>query len=58
MVFSQHKTMKLLWMKFSTITQEPVEPVKAMEVVIITLLIMIQITCCPTLTNIDVSLEK
>jgi len=58
MVFAKHKTMKLLQMNFSTITQEPVEQVKATEVVIITLLIMIQITLCPTLANIDVSLEK
>jgi hypothetical protein len=50
---------KLKWveMDFSITTQEPVEQVKATEVVIMTVLMMIQITICPTLTTVEVSLQ-
>ena len=48
---------KLKWveMDFSMTAQEPVEQVKATEVVIMTVLTMIQPTICPT--TIEVSLQ-
>jgi hypothetical protein len=58
MDFSKHKTMKRVQMDFSTTTQEPVEQVKAMKMVIITVLTMIQTTICPTLTTVEVSLQE
>jgi len=42
---------------FCITTQEPVEEVKATEVVIMTVLTMIQTTFCPMLTIIEVSLQ-
>jgi hypothetical protein len=52
MDFSKHQTMN-----FSMTTQETVEQVKATEVVIMTGLTMIQITICPMLTTVEVSLQ-
>ena len=49
--------LKRVEMDFSMTTQEPVEQVKATEVVIMTVLTTIQITICPTLTTVEVSLE-
>ena len=49
--------MKRMEMDFSMTTQETVEQVKATEVVIMTVLTMIQITICPTLTTVEVSLK-
>jgi hypothetical protein len=43
-------------MDFSMTTQEPVEQVKATEVVMMTVLRIIQTTFCPTLTIIEVPL--
>jgi hypothetical protein len=50
---------KLKWVEidFSMTTQEPVEQVKATEAVIMTVLMMIQTTFCPTLTIIEVPLQ-
>jgi hypothetical protein len=58
MDFSKHKTIKGAEMDFSMTTQEPVEQVKAMEMVIMTVLTMIQITICPTLITVEVSLQE
>ena len=58
MDFSKHNTVKQVEMDFSITMQEPVEQVKAMEVVIMTVLTMIQITICPTLTTVKVSLQE
>ena len=58
MDFSKHKTMKRVEMDFSMTTQEPVEQVKAMQMVIMTVLTMIQTTICPTLTTVEVSLQE
>jgi hypothetical protein len=55
--FSKDKTMKRVEMDISMTMQEPVEQVNATEVVIMTVLTMIQITICPTLTTIEVSLQ-
>jgi hypothetical protein len=44
-------------MDFSMTMQEPVEQVKATEVVIMTVLTMIQTTICPTLSTVEVSLQ-
>jgi len=55
--FTKHITMKRVEMDFSMTTQEPVEQVKAMEMVIMTVLTMIQTTICPTLTTVKVSLQ-
>ena len=52
----EHKAMKWVEMDFSMTTQETVEQVKATDVVIMTVLTMIQITICPTLTTVEVSL--
>jgi hypothetical protein len=52
MDFSKHKTMKQVEMDFSMTMQETVEQVKATEMVIMTVLTMIQITICPTLTTV------
>jgi hypothetical protein len=58
MEFSKHKILKRVEMDFSMTTQEPVEQVKAMEVVIMTVLTMIQMKpICPTLTTVEVSLQ-
>jgi hypothetical protein len=57
MNFSKLKTMKRVETDFSMTTQEPVELVTATEVVIITVLRIIQTTICPTLTSIEVSLQ-
>ena len=57
MDFSEYKTKKRVEMDFSMTTQEPVEQVKATEVVIMTVLTMIQTTFCPTLTMVEVSLQ-
>jgi hypothetical protein len=50
---------KLKWveMDFPMTMQKPVEQVTATEVVIMTVLTMIQITICPTLTTVEVSLQ-
>ena len=53
----EHKTMKRVEMDFSMTTQEIVEQVKATEVVIMTVLTMIQFTICPTLTTVELSLQ-
>ena len=58
MYFSKHKTMKLVEMDFSMTMQEPVEQVKAMEMVIMTVLTMMQTTICLTLTTVKVSLQE
>ena len=55
--FPKHITMKRVEMDFSMTTQEPVEQVKAMEMVIMTVLTMIQTTIRPTLTTVKVSLQ-
>jgi len=55
MDFSKHKTLKQIEIDFSMTTQEPVELVKATEVVIIIVLTLIQITVCPT--AVEVSLK-
>ena len=57
MDFSKHKTMKQVEMDFSMTTQEPVEQVKAMDMIIVIVLTMIQTTICPTLTTVEVSLQ-
>jgi hypothetical protein len=57
MDFSKQKTMIRVAMDCSMTTQEPVEQVKATEVVIMTGLTMIQTTICPTLTTVEVSLQ-
>ena len=51
------RKLKRVEMDFSMTTQEPVEQVKATEVVIMTVLTMIQTTICPTLTIIEVPLQ-
>jgi hypothetical protein len=51
------KKLKRVEMDFSMTTQEPVQQVKAMEVVIMTVLTSIQTTLCPTLTVIEVPLQ-
>ena len=51
------RKLKRVEMDFSMTTQEPVEQVQATEVVIMTVLTMIQITICPTLTTVEVSLQ-
>jgi hypothetical protein len=51
------RKLKRVEMHFSMTAQEPVEQVKATEVVIMTVLTMIQTTLCPTLTTVEVSLE-
>jgi hypothetical protein len=53
----EHKTMKQVETDFSMTTQETVEQVKATEVVIMTVLTMIQITLCLTLTTVEGSLQ-
>ena len=53
--FSKHKTLKQVETDSSMTTQEPFEQVKATEVVILTVLTMIQITFCPKLTTFEVS---
>jgi hypothetical protein len=55
MGFSKHKTINWMETDFSMTTQEPVEQVNAIEVVIMIVLTMIQTTICPTLTTFDVS---
>jgi hypothetical protein len=55
MDFSKHNTVKRVEMDFSMTMQEPVEQVKATDVVIMTVLMMIQITLCPT--TVEVSLQ-
>jgi hypothetical protein len=49
------KKLNRVEMDFSMTTQEPVEQVKATEVVIMTVLTMIQTTICPT--TVEVSLQ-
>ena len=44
-------------MDYSMTTQEPVEQVKATEVVIMTLVTMIVTTFCPTLTIVEVPVQ-
>jgi len=51
------RKLKRVEMDFSMTTQEPIEQVKAMEVVFMTLLMMIQTTICRTLTTVKVSLQ-
>jgi hypothetical protein len=55
----QNMSRKLKWveMDFFMTTQEPVEQVKVTEVVIMTVLTMIQTTICPRLTTVEVSLQ-
>jgi hypothetical protein len=50
---------KLKWveMDFSLTTEEAVEQVKATDVVIMTLLTIVQTTFCPTLTIVKVPLQ-
>jgi len=56
MDFSKHKTsMERAEMDISMNTQETVEQVKATQVVIMTVLTMIQTTICPMLTIVEVS---
>jgi hypothetical protein len=55
--FSKHKTISQVEMDISMTTQETVEQVMATEVVIITVLTMIQITMCLMLTTVEVSLN-
>jgi hypothetical protein len=57
MDISKHKTMKRVEMDFSMTTQESVEQAKATEMVIMTVLTIIQITIYPTLTTVEVSLQ-
>jgi len=57
MDFSKHTTLKRVEMNFSMTTQQPVEQVKATDVVIKTALTMIEIRICLTLTNIEISLQ-
>jgi hypothetical protein len=57
MDFSKYKTMKRVEMDFSMTTQDTVKQVKATEVVIMTGLTMIQMTICPTLITVEVSLQ-
>jgi hypothetical protein len=57
MDFSTHKTMKRVEMDFSMTTQEPVEQVKGMEVVIMTVLMMTHNSVGPTLTAMEVSMH-
>jgi len=57
MDFSKHKTLKRLKMRFSMTMQGTVEQVKATEVLIMTVLMMIQTTICLTLTTVEVSLR-
>jgi len=57
MDFSQHKPFEWVEMDFSMTTQEPVKQAKATEVVIMTVLTIIQITICPMLTTIEVCLQ-
>jgi len=57
MDFSKHKTMNRVEMDVSMTTEEQVHQVKATEVVIMTVLTMIPITICPTLTTVEVSLQ-
>jgi hypothetical protein len=54
---SKHKTMKRMEMEYIMTTEKPVDQVKAMEIVIMTVLLMIQITLSPMLTTGEVSLE-
>jgi hypothetical protein len=58
MDFSKHNTMKHMEIDFSMITQEPVKQVYAMEVVIMTVLMMIQTTIYPTLTTVELSVQE
>jgi hypothetical protein len=51
------RKLKRVEMDFSMTMQETGEYVKAMEIVIMTVLTMIQITICPTLTTVEVSLQ-
>ena len=51
------RKLKRVEMDFSMTTQEPLEQVKATEVVIMTVLTIIQITICPMLTTVEVSLQ-
>jgi hypothetical protein len=51
------RKLKRVEMDFSMTTQEPVEQVKATEVVIMTVLTMRQTTFCTTLTIVEVSLQ-
>jgi len=51
------RKLKRVEMDFSMTTQELAEQVKATEVVIMTVLTMIQITICPTVTTVEVSLQ-
>jgi len=51
------RKLKRVEMDFSMTTQESVELVKATEVVIMTVLTMIQTTFCPTLTIVEVPLQ-
>ena len=51
------RKLKRVEMDFSMTTQEPVAQVKATEVVITTVLTLIQTTFCPTLTIVKVPLQ-
>jgi hypothetical protein len=55
---SKYKTMKRVEIDFSMTMQEPGEQVKAMEVVIMTVLTMIQTTIYPMLTTFEVPLQE
>jgi hypothetical protein len=57
MEFSTHKTLKWMEMDFSMNTKETLEQVKAMDVVNMTVLTHIQITICPTLRAVPLSLH-
>ena len=54
---SMFRKLKQLEKEFSMITQEPVEQVKATEVVIMTVLMIIQTTFCPTLKIVGIPLQ-
>jgi hypothetical protein len=58
MDFSKEKTKKRVEMDISMTTLVPVEQVKAMKVVIMTRLTMIQTTIFPTLTTFKVFLHE
>ena len=51
------RKLKRVAMHFSFTMQEPVKQVKVMEVVIKSVLTIIQTTFCPTLTRVEVSLQ-
>jgi hypothetical protein len=55
--FSKPKTTKRVEMDISMTTQAPVEEVNDIDVVVMTVKMMLQITICPTLTSVQVFLQ-